>query len=290
MKTKLILFEGIPGSGKSTFAHNSDLFLKKAGVDSLLYEEGCLHPANLDGYCIIPVTNLDELCSAFPECEKKIRAHAIITGDYALIQRQKNYHPNSNIFRYLQKYAVWDNGLDFLLFKELHLERWRRFSLNLKDTGKTAIFECAFLQDHITELMLYYEKTKYEIVEYFAGLESTISNLNPFLIYLRQENVKETIDRVAVQRVDTDNDTSWAKNVAEMISESPYGKTNHLSGYEGLIDFFSRRKEVDLFVLSSLKMRHIIVDNNSYDWNSVREEVLQIIKNLVIEECSADNN
>ena len=50
MATKLIIIEGLPGSGKSTTAHNVYEVLKNKGINTELYCEGNYnHPADFDG-------------------------------------------------------------------------------------------------------------------------------------------------------------------------------------------------------------------------------------------------
>ena len=50
MNSILLMYEEIPGSGKSTSAHKSYMILKKKNIEAIEYPEGVLHPANLDGF------------------------------------------------------------------------------------------------------------------------------------------------------------------------------------------------------------------------------------------------
>lgn len=281
METKLILFEGIPGSGKSTMAHKTALILNKHRVPNSFYREGCLHPANLDGYVVMTPEELEVLLQKFPKYTERIRSHLVCMDGLILVQRQKDYRADSQIFRFLEQYAIWDSGLDFDLFAKLHRERWSSFSKNAVIKKETSIFECAFLQDHITELMLFYEKSESEIIEYFKALEETILPLNPFLIYLQQNCVEETIGRISRQRIQEPDGRPWAERVAEMVSMSPYGKAHELIGYAGMVEFFKRRKDMDLKVLSSLKIRHVFIDNDDYDWKRMQGGVFDVIEDLI---------
>ena len=47
MKNRLILVEGIPGSGKSTISKKIRDFLVSKGLDVVLYNEGDLHPTDM---------------------------------------------------------------------------------------------------------------------------------------------------------------------------------------------------------------------------------------------------
>lgn len=278
MKTKLIMFEGIPGSGKSTLARKSTLFLNKKKVENCLYREGCLHPANLYGYAIIPANELETLVSKFPKYEDKIRGHMIPVAESILIQCQKIYRSDNVVFQYLKPYAVWWNSdMDYDLFGKLHKDSWSSFARRNLQTNTTAIFECAFLQDHITELMLFYDKPESDIIGHFKNLEESILTLNPFLFYLQQNDANETIERITKQRINEPDGRPWGERVAELVSTSPYGKSHNLNGYDGMVEFFKRRKEIDLAVIHSLEIKHVLVDNNDYDWNAVQKKVFEVL-------------
>ena len=47
MNHRLILIEGIPGSGKSTLSARLETWLKDQGIAARLYSEGDAHPADL---------------------------------------------------------------------------------------------------------------------------------------------------------------------------------------------------------------------------------------------------
>lgn len=264
-------------------AHKTSLILNKHQVPNCLYREGCLHPANLDGYALLPAGEWDALMEKFPQHEERLKNHSLCIDGHILVQMQKDYRKGSPIFQYLEKYAIWDNGLDFDLFAKLHRQRWAAFARRSMENSGAFIFECAFLQDHITELMLFYERSGAEIVEYFKKLEESISVLNPFMIYLQQDSPEETINRIYRQRIHEPDGRPWGERVAEMIAGSPYGKTNALVGYAGLVEFFKRRKEMDLKVLSCLKIKHTFIDNNNYDWKEMQSRVFRVIENLIAE-------
>lgn len=279
MKNKLLLLEGIPGSGKSWTSRRVSRYLSHKKIVNDLYIEGCRHPVNLEGYVCVPINKVDDIIKKFSKFEKKIREHQIIDGEYTLIARQKVMREDSEIFKFLQQYAIWDNigYCNFRMFQNLHINSWGRFTQKQKNTDVVSIFECAFLQDHVTELMLFYTMTEKEIINYFNGLYKTIVELSPLVIYLQQKDVAETIARVANVRTDERKGISWADRVADMISNSPYGKANHLNGYNGMVEFFVRRKQVDNLILESLPIKHFIIDNDDYDWDNNFKKIKDII-------------
>ena len=120
MKSKLIMFEGIPGSGKSTFAQKASLFLIEKNINNQLYQEfEDLNPANLDGYAVIESSKLDDVIAKFQNDKDKICSNAIPISDYVLIRLKKVFSHENSAFQYLANYFVWGGKIDYTLFKQM---------------------------------------------------------------------------------------------------------------------------------------------------------------------------
>ena len=66
------------------------------------------------------------------------------------------------------------------------------------------IFECAFLQNHIFELLGVYEKSDEEIYLYLKSLLETVKSLSPSIVYIEPSSVEDIIKqqmRASHQRV-----------------------------------------------------------------------------------------
>ena len=277
MESKLILFEGIPGSGKSTFSRKTALFLKKNNINTHLYMEGCLHPANLDGYAVIKVSELKDLVENFPSFKDRIYKSMIYFNDNVLIQLKKNFTTKNAVYKYLQPNMVWGGNLEFNIFDDLHQNSWLKFSEKCINKSEVNIFDCAFLQDHIVEIMLFYNKSEDEIIDYFKRLEKNILPLSPKLYYIQQNNVEKTIENIAKKRIRKHNGKTWSEKVIDLISESLYGRKNKLIGFDGMIEYFKRRQEIELKVIKSLKLNRIIIVNDSYDWKAIQKKIYEAL-------------
>ena len=65
MHSKLILVEGIPGSGKSTFAQKIADCYSTRGQKTNLYTEGDYHPADLAWNARLPLEELDNILAPY---------------------------------------------------------------------------------------------------------------------------------------------------------------------------------------------------------------------------------
>ena len=142
------------------------------------------------------------------------------------------------------------------------------------------IFECAFLQNHIGEILADHNVTDEEYIkDYFRELIDTVKELNPKLIYLNQESVEETIARVAKERISDDKDKcpDWIDMVIDYYENCKYGKENNLKGYDSVIKFLKKRKELEGQVIDDLKIDKAIINNLDYDWEEVTKEILRRI-------------
>lgn len=90
MPSKLILFEGIPGSGKSTAAVTIQNFLESKGILSHFWREGDFdHPADFEGIACLSKTQFEELLDRYPMLIEIVREHTSIRGGDHLLQYRK---------------------------------------------------------------------------------------------------------------------------------------------------------------------------------------------------------
>lgn len=277
MKNRLILVEGIPGSGKTTIADKIRSYLEGKEIKAILYREGDAHPADMAWNAYFSMDEYKELLKNNPQYSDAIKKNTQLEDDYAIIAYTKlGFTSQQNeLMKYFEEHEVYNARVDLDTFKKLHFKRWQNFSKNT-DNNSIVIFECSYLQNHINELLGYHEKDVKFIIDYMINLIKTVENLNPKLIYLTQPNVYETIDRVAKQRVSPDKSKweDWIDLVIKYIENSPYGKSHGLKGYEGTIEFFDARKKIELDVIDKLSIDKAIIHNEEYNWDEVFNKVI----------------
>ena len=281
MKNKLILVEGIPGSGKSTTSSKIANHLKEKGVNVKLFNEGDSHPADMAWNAYIPMDEYNNVLENNPKYASSIRENSVLEENYALVAYTKlNFSPeDKELVKFFQAHEVSDGRASLEVFKKLHFKRWTDFGQNV-DGDSVVIFECSYLQNHVNELMGAHNKDKDFIISYMLDLIKTVKHLNPKLIYLSQENVRETISRVSKERVSSDKENwpDWIDMVIKYVEDSEYGKVNNLKGFDGVIKFFEDRKKIEFSVIDKLDIDKSIVVNTDYNWNDVFTDVLKALE------------
>ena len=271
MKTKLILVEGIPGSGKSTFARRIADFYIKGGIKTNLYNEGWFHPADLAWNACVPLKILDIVLAPYEDFRDEIDKHIHVEDDYAIVSYTQVKTENEAFYKDMESYEVYDSRIPFEVFDSWHRKRWNAFCQQAKLKADFNVFECAFLQNHISELMLFQLADIETMKWYFNALIQTVAELSPVLIYLSQPNVRETIERVAKQRVFEHG--SWIDGFIQYIENTPYGKLNKINGFDDIIQFLEKRKSVELKIINSLPIDTIVLENPNYDWETLWENL-----------------
>lgn len=276
---RLILVEGIPGSGKTTIAKKIAEYLSAKKATSF-YEEGAGHPADLAWCACIPKDQLEKVIGQFPEYEKPMKEYGYEEEGYYIVPYTRFPIDNPAFWQRMESFEVYDNRVGFDTFVDLHLKKWIKFGKKAESVDEYTVFECAFLQNHINELLMFHNSSTKEITEYLLKLITTVKELNPVLIYLNQTDVRETIRRVSEVRTDDRGQKIWMERVIEYIENSPYGQLHELKGFDGMVRYFEDRKQIELELLSKLPARTYIIDNRDYQWDRIWTEVEAILNDL----------
>lgn len=267
MDTKLILVEGIPGSGKTTFAKKIAEYYTRRGETAKLYLEGDSHPADLAWQACIPAGKLEAVLAPYEALREEILRHTHFSEGYAVIAYTRVKTDNFVFYQDMANYEVCDNRTSMDVYKSLHQKRWAAFGREACGKNERTVFECAFLQNHLSELLFFRLFDRPRILTYFKELIRTVEKLHPVLVYLSQPDVRETITRVAKQRVSEHG--NWIDAFIQYFETSPYGKAHRIEGLDGAVRCLEERKSIEQEVMWALPVRSILLENPGYDWEAV---------------------
>ncbi|ABX42582.1 P-loop NTPase family protein [Lachnoclostridium phytofermentans] len=245
---KLFIIEGIPGSGKTTFARMLGDKLTELNHEVHLYVEGDLHPADMAWCACLTQEEYDTVCNQYPEHREDFERNITKWKDYVILAYIKVPSISEELFSYFESKELYDGRVNMELFCGIHQSRWEKFG---KEATGIQIFECALLQNAVNELLLFRGAEEETITNYIIKLIETVKNLNPVILYL-DVDVNTAIERAVRERVDGDGNRVWENRVAEYVENSLYGKKNGLKGVEGMYRYYRERKQLERKILEKL--------------------------------------
>ena len=276
MNSRLILVEGIPGAGKTTTARKIKEKLIDEGNEAIFYEEGRSHPADMAWNACLKEDEYNDFikkCSEMWEGSKKsISKEELISR----IQRQTRIEDNNVILAYTKidfpedcywsligdvaSKEICDGRKSLDEFRDIHLRRWSKFAEQALLNDNIYIFECAFLQNHIFELLGVYEKSDEEIYLYLKSLLETVKSLSPSIVYIEPSSVEDIIIQAANESKSPEGSRpDWIDEVANWVSNMNFGKSHNLKGIEGVFYFCKERLRIDKLMIEKLNVPVTII-------------------------------
>ncbi|WP_054957332.1 hypothetical protein [Paenibacillus dakarensis] len=267
--TRLILVEGIPGSGKTSTAQYIKQIFETIGIPSRLYLEGDLnHPADYESVACLNEEEYINMKKRFPdhiETVEKFASPISSVPDHQLIyygklQQEILYEKASELINELRKYDLYNLSLE--IYEKLILDKWSDFTRQVEHTQETIILECCFIQNPVTLMFGRFNQPEDKITAFIKKIEQMTQLLNPELIYFYQDDVKESLSRVIEERSE-----EWLQHVIWYFTQQGYGKDMGYQGFDGLCKVMDARKRYELRIMDHLNLDKLIINNSEYDWN-----------------------
>jgi hypothetical protein len=277
MQSKLILFEGIPGSGKSTAAGTLQNFLEGNNVPSRSWREGDFdHPADFEGVACLTESQYQDLLSCRPELTELFQEHTSISGtDYLLKYRKlQHLHPQKMDQALMDTLASLDvsDGLPMDEYCRLALVRWRSFCETARDSNEVTLLECCFLQNPLTVLLARHNVDPRVARQQVRKISEIIHELNPLVIYLQPRNTSAALQYICAERP-----KEWTDFVIWYLTKQEYGKSHGIEGYEGVIHFYEMRQKMELDILRSLPIQQLVIEHSGKEWERCNTEIVGFI-------------
>ncbi|UKS29467.1 hypothetical protein LOZ80_11245 [Paenibacillus sp. HWE-109] len=256
---KLILVEGLCGTGKSTLAERSHSYLVQQGISSRFYDEGSKgHPTSLNWHAFFREEEYKELLMRYPDAANEIRSWAIKNGSNYLIpyREVKEFHELDALYSELKSRELcWtDTPVASLSEFTISIQRhWARFAELASAVEEVYVLEAVFFQHQIHDLLGHYEAVDRQIEHHIQEIATQIVDLHPVVIYLTQPSVRE-------QQV-------WISS----IRSKPHVAT------EQNIRFMENRKRIELSLLDRLPFPSYTIENDNLDWEEVFSNIVETI-------------
>lgn len=277
VKTKLILIEGLPGSGKSTTAQLTNDFLKEMNLNTQLFLEGNVeHPADYDNVSYFTKEEFANLIATHKQYESLLSSIVIERKDGCLVPRYKLREQESilpiELLSTLGNYDIYELPLD--LHIELLTEKWEQFRDHALCEDKTYIFDCSFIQNPVTIGMVKYGVSDEVVITYIKRLADIIKPLNPILIYVDQKDLQKSFKKAVKERP-----KEWSEGFMNYYNNQGYGKKHSVEGLEGTLSVLHARKELETKIYDVLEMKKYKMDNSHFEMEGYKSRINHTLKN-----------
>jgi DNA polymerase III delta prime subunit len=265
---KLYIFEGIPGSGKTTSASwLSELLMKEQGSEVLLYLEGNpKHPADFESVACLTDSNYQKILKMFPVIDSLVERK----GNWFFIPYGQLEEKDPELVSELRKFDVYELPVED--FCEVTLLKWKEFVQKAVTEEKIYVFECCFLQNPFTYLLAKHNISTEVIFKHITKLAESIAELNPIIYYFEQDDIEESINRVRKERP-----IEWFEFLTWYYTGQEYGRARGISGESGVLHFLEDRKRLEKEVLANIPVKSVVINNSQFDWDRCKQRILATI-------------
>lgn len=276
-ETKLILLEGIPGSGKSTAGAYLQSSLERAGLPVRFWREGDFdNPADFEGVACLNHSQFRNLTPRHPGLAGLLEEQLTVRGDDHLVKYRKlqELHPEqipSRLIVELSGYDVYD-GLPMQDYCRLALQRWQDFQASAAESDEITILECCFLQNPLTVMLARHNANPQSACEQVEKIARIIEPLTPLVLYLKPRDVRAALLHAREQR-----SREWADFVTWYLTGQAYGEAHHLEGYEGVIQFYEMRQALEVQLLHELSIRSLVIEHTGTEWEDRYREIMAFV-------------
>ena len=234
---KLLLIEGLPGTGKTTATQKIyDILSAKGEHVIALFEGDERIPCDFYEMAGIPIDEFDGY-----------EGMVMHTPNYAYVRLSTCPDAVAKQFR------RWDMGdernqqVSVAHYIPCALERLDAWVAATLDNDDTVIIDSGCLQNPINEL-LFRGATDDEVRVFVMGIIERIKPLNPICVYLKRESAKEAIDFAKHAKGE-----AWTSGVNALLDELGYP------------DLFAHRFDLEMSLLPL--MPHVICAVQGDDWS-----------------------
>lgn len=270
MSTKLIIVEGLPGSGKSTTAQKVYDILKGKGINAEIYCEGNYnHPADFDGVAYFNSEDFNILKQAHSTSSAlldkvKINYYNGYLIPYRKAVEEQNILFEGKLFSDITKQDIYELPIEIHI--ELIVSSWNSFVNKYINENKVVIFECCFIQNPVTVSMVRNNSPKDVTMSYINKLAEKIVPLDPVLIYVEQEDIKVSFNRAVCERP-----KEWIEGFTNYYTNQGYGLANNLNGLDGVMQVIEARSRLESAVYDSLKIVKYKINNSTFNIDLLRK-------------------
>lgn len=237
-----IFIEGLQGMGKSTLLQEIASRRPKYKV----CREGEYSPVELAWCAWMDGEQYAAALERYAPIRREIEAGTYREGDHYIVTYTRILTDIPGFHRDLEQYEIYNGRKTLEEMEEIIFSRYRRF----QDSGY--LFECAFMQNIVEDLILFHLRSDEEILDFYERLYAVIPKEHFRLLYLYSDKIAENIRIIQKERSDEQGNQMWYPVMMEYLVNSPYGKAHGYKDFDDLIEHLRHRQQVELRIVREI--------------------------------------
>lgn len=237
-----LFIEGIQGMGKSTLL--GELAAKRPAYK--VCREGDYSPVDLAWCGWMDQAQYKGILKRYETLREEIGANTFREGEHYIVTYTRIITDVPGFHRDLEQYEIYNGRKGLEELEQIVFGRYERF----RDDGY--LFECAFLQNIIEELILFQQLSDGEILDFYRRLYAVMPREHFRLLYLCSDKIEENIRIIQKERSDAQGNQLWYPMMMEYLINSPYGKRHGYGELADLIAHLRHRQQVELRIVREI--------------------------------------
>jgi hypothetical protein len=250
----IVLFEGLPGSGKSTQASRLAGALSASGVSVQQWAEGRSdHPVDFENVSLLSDDALARIQDEDPEAWRELRARAERYADVWLVRHTDELKLPEHLAAQIRNLDAYDGMIPPELHARVLSESWRRYGSGVP-ASPVQIWECVLIQNPVCAFIARFDQPAASLTAHVQSLVGAVRDHRPILVYLDPGD-PEAVLRIAA----ADRPQWWLDFVIQYHTGQGYGLRRGLAGFDGYVEFMRMRRSLELEMLPQLDLPTLLI-------------------------------
>lgn len=246
---KNVFVEGLQGMGKSTLVGR----LAEALPQLRAYREGDYSPVELAWCAHMTAEEHEAALARFGMLREEILQNTTAEGDRRIVTYTKIRTDVPDFYRAMEDYEIYNGRRTLDELREIVCARYSRYR------GTGGLFECAFFQNIVEDLILYHQLSDEEIVEFYRGLWACVDREHFLMLYLSGDAIEENIGVIRRERCDGEGNEVWYAMMLDYLTQCPYGKAHGYAAGADLAAHMRHRQRLELRIIREVLGDHALV-------------------------------